>query len=66
MIPAKTKANLLNEDFWKMIDESTTLLEPITDHLFKLEGNKEHLIDVFMAFKGIKSRLAGPLPDFIL
>ncbi|KAL0842168.1 hypothetical protein ABMA28_014340 [Loxostege sticticalis] len=64
MIPEDAKANLLNEEFWKMTDESTALLEPITEKIFQLEGNKAHFHEVFMAFKDIESRLAFLLPGF--
>lgn len=64
MIPDDAKANLLNEEFWKMTDESTALLEPITEKIFQLEGNKAHFHEVFMAFKDIESRLAFLLPGF--
>lgn len=47
-----------------MIDESTTLLKPMTDNIFKLKGNKAHINDVDMAFKDIKSYLAVLLPGF--
>ncbi|KAF9417929.1 hypothetical protein HW555_005074 [Spodoptera exigua] len=64
MIPADIKAHLLDEEFWKMIDESTAILEPITDYIFKLEGNESYINDVYMAFKDIKSRLVFLLPGF--
>lgn len=64
MMPADIKAHLLHEEFWKMADESATLLEPISETIFKLEGNKAHVNDVYMAFKDIKSRLAFSLPGF--
>ncbi|KAF9418293.1 hypothetical protein HW555_004826, partial [Spodoptera exigua] len=64
MIPADIKAHLLDEEFWKMIDESTAILERITDYIFKLEGNESYINDVYMAFKDIKSRLVFLLPGF--
>lgn len=48
----------------KSFRKSATLLEPISEAIFKLEGNKAHVNDVYMAFKDIKSRLAFSLSGF--
>lgn len=66
MIPIETKANFLEETFWKMVEECTALLKPITQYIFKLESHDAHINDVYMAFKDIKSRLLFILPDLTI
>lgn len=62
-MPRETKTNLLDETFWKMTEECIALIEPITENIFKLEGNKNNINLVYMAFKDIHSRLLFILPD---
>lgn len=36
---ADMKSTLLQEDFWCMLDQCISFLEPVTDSIFKLEEN---------------------------
>lgn len=64
MMSKETKDNLLHENFWKMVEECSSLLEPISDHIFKL--NENHINDVYMAFKNIKSRILFMFSDLTM
>ncbi|XP_052752387.1 uncharacterized protein LOC128201000 [Galleria mellonella] len=57
------KSNLLDLNFWTMVENCIKLLEPITDKIFKLEGNEILINEVYMAFKDIKSTLNFAFPD---
>lgn len=38
-LTADMKSTLLQEDFWCMLDQCISFLEPVTDSIFKLEEN---------------------------
>ncbi|CAH0402535.1 unnamed protein product [Chilo suppressalis] len=46
-----------------MVENCIKLLEPITDKIFKLEGNGIFRNEVYMAFKDIKSTFSFAIPD---
>ncbi|CAK1544338.1 unnamed protein product [Leptosia nina] len=46
-----------------MVEHIIKLLEPITQKIFKLEGNGIQINEVYMAFKDIKSTLNSVLPE---
>ncbi|GBP23594.1 Retrovirus-related Pol polyprotein from transposon TNT 1-94 [Eumeta japonica] len=62
-ISEEIKSNILELNFWSMIEHCIKLLEPITRKIFKLEGNGIHINEVYMAFKDIKSTLNFVLPE---
>ncbi|CAG5013786.1 unnamed protein product [Parnassius apollo] len=41
------KFTLLDEDFWSMIEQSISVLEPIAESIFKLEGNEFNIHKMF-------------------
>lgn len=62
----ETKSNLLDQNFWLMTENCIKLLEPITNRIFRLEGNGILINEVYMAFKDIKSTFAFELPQILL
>ncbi|CAG4956500.1 unnamed protein product [Parnassius apollo] len=56
------KSTLLDEDFWSMIEQSTSVLKPIAESIFKLEGNEFNIHKVFMVLRNLKSKLEFVLP----
>lgn len=59
----EVKAHLLDETFWSVIDSCIKLLKPISEKIFKLEGNNINIHEVYMSFKVIKSALNFVIPD---
>ncbi|XP_022817532.1 zinc finger BED domain-containing protein RICESLEEPER 2-like [Spodoptera litura] len=57
------KSNLLDLHFWTMVENCINLLEPITEKIFKLEGNGILINEVYMAFKDIKSTFNFAFPN---
>ncbi|CAH1643074.1 unnamed protein product [Spodoptera littoralis] len=62
-ISDEIKTNLLDLHFWTMVENCIKLLEPITEKMFKLEGNGILINEVYMAFKDIKSTFNFAFPD---
>ncbi|CAK1603527.1 unnamed protein product [Parnassius mnemosyne] len=60
------KSTLLNEDFWSMIEQSISVLEPIAESIFKLEGNEFNIHEVFMVLRNLKSKLEFVLPTITM
>lgn len=59
----ETKTTLLDEDFWNMLEQCITILEPISEPIFKLEANDCKISDVLMVFKNLRSQLDFVLPN---
>ncbi|CAK1588673.1 unnamed protein product [Parnassius mnemosyne] len=49
-----------------MIEQSISVLEPIADSIFKLEGNKFNIHEVFMVLRNLKSKLEFVLPTITM
>ena len=62
-ISYEIKTNLLDENFWTMTENCIKLLQPISDKIFKLEGNGILINEVYMAFRDIKSTFNFLLPE---
>lgn len=62
-IPREEKNNLLDDEFWSMVEECIKMLQPTTEKIFKLESNRISIHEVYMSFKDIKSSLHFILPD---
>ncbi|CAH2108391.1 unnamed protein product [Euphydryas editha] len=63
---ADIKYTLLDEDFWCMLDQCVSILEPVADSIFKLEGNKFNIHEVFMVLRNLKSKLEFVLPSITM
>lgn len=62
-ISEEIKSNLLDLNFWNMAENCIKLLEPITEKIFKLEGNGILINEVYMAFRDIQSTFNFVLPE---
>ncbi|KAG7308255.1 hypothetical protein JYU34_006934 [Plutella xylostella] len=66
VITHEIKSNLLDPSFWTMTEHCIKLLEPITDKIFKLEGNGILINEVFMAFRDIESTFNFIIPEITM
>lgn len=62
-ISDEIKSNLLDLNFWTMVENCIKLPEPITEKMFKLEGNGVFTNEVYMAFKDIRSIFNFAFPE---
>jgi hypothetical protein len=63
LLRSDVKAALLDEDFWKMINQCIALLEPITAAIFKFESDNYNMHTVFITLKNMKSQLQFAMLD---
>lgn len=60
-LPTEVKATILDDRFWIMVDQCVSILKPITEAIFQLEGNEYNINKVFMVFKDIQSKVEKEL-----
>ncbi|RVE40384.1 hypothetical protein evm_014965 [Chilo suppressalis] len=47
LLPSEEKSSLLDENFWKIVQQCKLILEPMSDAIFQLEGNENNIHSVF-------------------
>jgi hypothetical protein len=60
------KAALLDEDFWKIIDQCIVLLKPITAAIIKFESDSYNMHKVFITLRDMKSQLQFDMPEITI
>ncbi|KAJ2938743.1 hypothetical protein O0L34_g3356 [Tuta absoluta] len=56
-LSSETKAVILDDNFWTMVDQCVSILQPIADAIFKIEGNDYNINQIIMVFKDLISKL---------
>lgn len=51
------KTTILDDGFWTMVEQCVSIMEPITQAIFELEGDNYNISKVYMIFKNILSKL---------
>lgn len=62
LIARDIKNLILNDDFWRKTDECISILEPITESIFNLEGDQFGIHKVYITFKDILAKMRFALP----
>ncbi|CAH2084303.1 unnamed protein product [Euphydryas editha] len=63
LIARDIKNLILNDDFLRKIDECiSSILEPITESIFNLEGDQFGILKIYITFKDILAKIRFALP----